>query len=96
MQGTAGLVYLAVLALAFYLLIIRPQMQRAKQVRQLIASLAIGERVVTVGGLHGTIVSLDDRTLGIEVSEGMTLTFDRNAVGRKLEAEADSDESVRS
>jgi preprotein translocase subunit YajC len=83
MQGSGGLIYLAVLVIAFYLLIIRPQMQRTKQARELLASLAIGDRVVTVGGLHGTIVEMVDTTVTLRVADGVELTFEKGSIGRK-------------
>jgi len=81
MEGT--LIYLAILAIAFYLLIIRPQVQRGKQVRELQSSLALGDEVVTIGGMHARIVGLDDKTVDLRPADGVILTFDRNAVGRK-------------
>lgn len=84
MDGAGGLIYLAVLVAAFYLLIIRPQMSNAKRVRELLASLEVGDRVVTVGGMHATITALIDDTVTLQVADGITLTFDRGAVGRKL------------
>ncbi len=81
MEGT--LIYLAILAIAFYLLIIRPQVQRGKQVRELQASLAVGDEVVTIGGMHARIVGLDDKTVDLRPADGIILTFDRNSVGRK-------------
>ncbi len=86
MEGT--LIYLAILAIAFYLLIIRPQVQRGKQVRELQASLALGDEVVTIGGMHARIVGLDDKTVDLRPADGVILTFDRNSVGRKAEAPA--------
>ncbi|MBS3957756.1 MAG: preprotein translocase subunit YajC [Clostridiales bacterium] len=85
MGDTGGLIYLAVLVAAFYLLIIRPQMRNAKRVRELLASLEVGDRIVTVGGMRATITALNDETVTLEVADGVTLFFDRGAVGRKLD-----------
>ncbi len=83
MQGSGGLIYLAVLVVAFYLLIIRPQMQRTKQMRELLASLAVGDKVVTIGGLHGTIVEMVDATVVLRAADGVELVFEKTAVARK-------------
>lgn len=87
MGDTGGLIYLAVLVAAFYLLIIRPQMRNAKRVRELLASLQVGDRIVTVGGMHATITALNDETVTLEVADRVTLLFDRGAVGRKLDTD---------
>jgi preprotein translocase subunit YajC len=88
MQGSAGLVYLGVLVIAFYLLIIRPQMQRTKQMRELMASLAVGDKVVTIGGLHGRIVAMDDGVATLRVSDGVELEFEKTAIARRDSGEA--------
>jgi preprotein translocase subunit YajC len=83
MEGSAGLLYLGVLVVAFYLLIIRPQMQRTKQVKELMASLAVGDRVITIGGLHGTIVAMDGTAVTLRAADGVELVFEKTAIGRK-------------
>ena len=83
MQGSAGLVYLGVLVVAFYLLIIRPQMQRTKQMRELMASLAVGDKVVTIGGLHGRVVAMNESVVTLRVSDGVELEFEKTAIARR-------------
>jgi len=83
MEGSGGLLYLGVLVVAFYLLIIRPQMQRTKQVKELMASLAVGDRVITIGGMHGTIVAMEGTAVTLRVADGVELRFEKTAIGRK-------------
>jgi preprotein translocase subunit YajC len=85
-----GLFVLIFMFVIFYLLLIRPQQQRAKAQRALLGSLGTGDRVVTIGGLHGTIVSLDDDTVLLDIAPGTTVTFARQAIARRL---VDADES---
>jgi preprotein translocase subunit YajC len=87
METLNQLLPLIVLLVAFYFLLVRPQQQRQKQHRELMASLAIGDRVVTVGGVYGTIRSLEDDRVGVEVAPGVTIEFARQAIARKLEDE---------
>jgi preprotein translocase subunit YajC len=91
MEGSGGLLYLGVLVVAFYLLIIRPQMQRTKQVKELMASLAVGDRVITIGGLHGTIVAMEGTAVTLRVADGVELRFEKTAIGRK---DADVDDAA--
>ncbi|PKQ20378.1 MAG: preprotein translocase subunit YajC [Actinobacteria bacterium HGW-Actinobacteria-6] len=86
MDGSQGsIISFVVLIAAFYLLIIRPQMKRQKDQKTLMASLAVDDRVITIGGIYGTIRILDDETVQLEVAEGVTITMARSAVARKIE-----------
>lgn len=87
MEQLNSILPLVVLVAAFYLLILRPQQQRQKQHRELMASLALGDRVITIGGVYGTVRSLDDDRVGVEVSPGVTVEFARSAIAKKLEGE---------
>ncbi len=94
MQGSGGLIYLGILVLAFYLLIIRPQMQRSKQMRDLLAALSVGDRVVTIGGLHGTITAMRDDVLTLRVADGVELDFDKNSIGQRIAPEEAVDPDI--
>jgi preprotein translocase subunit YajC len=84
MQDYGQLLSLAVIVLAFYMLMIRPQQKRQKEHRELVSSLMVGDRVVTIGGVYGSVTTLDDDRIGIEVAPGVVVEFDRAAVARKL------------
>lgn len=68
-----------------YMFIIRPQRQRQKQMQELMDSLAVGNKVITVGGLHGKVTSLDEKTVTLQVADGTVVVFDRESVGRRVE-----------
>jgi len=57
-SGTYTILYVAVIAVAFYFLLIRPQQMRQRQQRELIAALKPGDRILTASGLFGTVVSI--------------------------------------
>lgn len=80
---------LVVMGLIFYLLIIRPQRTRAQRHKALVSSVGLGDRVVTIGGIYGTVRSLDEETFDLEVSPGTVLTMARAAISRTL-ADPDS------
>lgn len=84
-QSVSSLLSLAIIAVAFYVIMIRPQQRRQKEHQQLMESLAVGDRVVTIGGVYGIIESVDAERVGIAVSPGVVIEFDRAAVARKLE-----------
>jgi len=86
MEQTTQLLSLAIIVVAFYLLIIRPQQKRQKEHQALMASLVVGDRIVTIGGVYGTIQSLDDNRVGVEIAPGVVAEFDRAAIAKKLDA----------
>src|SRR4051794_12908750 len=73
-----------VLIALMYVMLIRPQQQRARKQRELVSTLEVGDRVLTVGGLLATIVDLNDETVDVEPADGVVLTFVRAAISRKL------------
>jgi preprotein translocase subunit YajC len=77
-------VYFAVIALAFFLLIVLPQRRRTAAHRALLGSLQVGDEVVTIGGILGTIRELDDEKIELEVADGVVLTVARNAIAQAV------------
>ena len=88
MQGIAGLLPLILIFGLFYLMLIRPQRRRAQQHQSLVNALEPGDEVVTIGGLYGTVASLTDDDVELEVSPGTTLRFVKSAIARKVIEEA--------
>lgn len=82
--GFPPLVVLAGAMFIFYFLLWRPQSKRAKEQRQLLSSLAIGDEVAISGGLLGKIVELDGLVLQLEVAPGIKLSVQKNAVASLL------------
>ena len=68
-----------------YMLLIRPQQQRVRNQRALVSSLQVGDQIVTIGGIIGQIVRLDDETADVEVSNSVVITVLRPAINRKYE-----------
>jgi len=83
--NTYSIIMLIVMFVIFYFLLIRPQQKRQKAIQQMQASLEKGDKVVTVGGLHGFIDSIDEGTVVIKCGDGSRLTFDRNAIREVVE-----------
>ena len=66
--GYEGIIMLVIMFAIFYFLLIRPQQKRAKQHKELIDSLKIGDQVVTAGGIHGKVAALQDTIVTVEVA----------------------------
>jgi preprotein translocase subunit YajC len=77
-----ALIYFAVLALAFFLLIVRPQRRRAQAHRQFVADLALGDEVVTSGGMYGTITALRDDDVELQIAPGTVIRVARMAIAQ--------------
>ncbi|MFD1887599.1 preprotein translocase subunit YajC [Paenibacillus wenxiniae] len=72
----------------FYFLLIRPQQKKQKQRNQMLNALGKGDKVVTIGGLHGTIVEMTDDIVVLRVNDVTKLTFDRSAISHASAKEA--------
>jgi preprotein translocase subunit YajC len=88
MEGLSSLIFLVLFGGIFYFMLIRPQKRRVQQHRALMDSLSLGDEVVTIGGLYGTVRRLSDEDLDLEVASGVTLRVLKSAVARKLTADA--------
>jgi preprotein translocase subunit YajC len=64
----------------FYFLLIRPQQKKQKTRVAMLNSLKKGDKVVTIGGLHGTIMEITDDIVVLKVNDASKMTFDRSAV----------------
>lgn len=83
MEQYGQIISLVVIFGALYLLMIRPQQKRQKEHMALIASLEEGDRVITIGGVFGTVRTIDGDRVGLEVAPGVIVEFDRSAVASK-------------
>ena len=75
-----------------WVLLILPQQRRMRQHQEVIASLEVGDEVVTAGGVYGTITSVDEETLAVEVAPGVVLRVLRNAVTQRIAPPEEEDE----
>lgn len=71
---------IAAMFVVLYFLLIRPQQKRQKTRTSMLSALKKGDKVVTIGGLHGTIVEITDDTVILRVNDSTKLTFDRSSI----------------
>jgi preprotein translocase subunit YajC len=76
--GTLGPIIL--MFVLFYFLLIRPQQKKQKAVQKMQSDLKKGDKVVTIGGLHGIVDAVDEGNVVIQCGDGSRLTYDRNAI----------------
>ncbi len=77
------LLVILIVFVIFYFLLIRPQQQRARDHQKLVSELKSGDEVVTIGGIHGKIMGLDEETVSLEVAEKVVIRVARHAVARR-------------
>ena len=82
--GTLGPIVL--MFVLFYFLLIRPQQKKQKAVQQMQNELKKGDKIVTIGGLHGIVDSVDEAKVVIKCGDGSRLTYDRNAIRNVVES----------
>jgi len=75
-------ILLLLFILAAYFVIIRPQQRRRREVESVQRSLGPGDEVVTVAGLYGTVVDVDDKTVTLEVAPGINNKYARQAIAQ--------------
>ena len=78
--GYETIVMLVLMFAIFYFLLIRPQQKRAKQHKQLLEALKIGDQVVTAGGIHGKVSALQENVVTLEVASGVRIKFNRSSI----------------
>ena len=82
-----AIVYFALLALAFFFLIVRPQRRRVSAHRAFVAAIDLGDDVITTGGIYGTIRALRGDAVELEVAPGIVITVARAAIAQRAYAE---------
>ncbi len=75
--------YFGLLIVGFYFLLVRPQRRQAAARRAIVAAIEVGDDVVTAGGIHGIIASLDIDLVGLEIAPGVVITIARGAINAR-------------
>ena len=90
MQGsmmTTVIMFVAII-LIFYFLIIRPQKKRDKETKAMLDAMKKGDKIVTIGGIHGTVVTVKDQTVVIKVDDNTRIEFTKTAISTVLNKDA--------
>jgi preprotein translocase subunit YajC len=72
--------------LIFYFLIIRPQNKKQKETEKMLAALKKGDKIVTIGGIHGVIQSVKEGTVVVKVDDSTKIEFSRSAIASVVES----------
>lgn len=88
--GFASFIPLILIFVVFYFLLIRPQQKQAKQHQAFLDGLKKGNKIITKGGIHGTITGLTDTVITLEIAKDVTIKVSRDAIGGSLTKEGES------
>ncbi len=85
-QGSDGgglfstVIMFALIIAIFYFMILRPQQKRQKERDQLLNNLKKGDKVITTGGVHGTIVGMEDKTILVQVADNVKIKYEKSSI----------------
>ena len=71
---------LVLIFVIFYFLLIRPQKQKEKEHQKMVAGLNKNDEIVTLGGIHGTVVNVKEKTLILRIDENVKMEIEKNSV----------------
>ncbi|MEM9016148.1 MAG: preprotein translocase subunit YajC [Verrucomicrobiota bacterium] len=78
--GLGMFVPMILIMVMFYFILIRPQRKQQKAQEEMRKSLNRGDKVVSIGGIHGLVTGITDRTVSVKVADGLSIKFDRSAI----------------
>ncbi len=79
-QMVTTFVTFGLVILIFYFLIIRPQNKKQKAAKKMLSALKKGDKVVSIGGIHGTVVAVKEQTTVVKVDDNIKLEFSKSAI----------------
>ncbi len=89
------LITFGLILLIFYFLMIRPQKKRDKEARDMLAAMKKGDKVVTIGGIRGTVAVVKESTVIIKVDDNTRIEFSKNAISQVLDKKPESTSSSK-
>jgi preprotein translocase subunit YajC len=79
-SGWYSFLPLLLIVVVFYLFFIRPQMKRSKDQKKFRESLQRGQKVITIGGIHGKITEIQDSTVTVEIDNNVSVRIEKSAI----------------
>ena len=88
--GSQAMIYQVVMWVGiigvFYFFMIRPQQKKQKEQKELLSNIKKGDQVVTIGGIHARVYTVEETTVTLELDKGVKLTIDKSAIARTITA----------
>jgi len=80
-DGAILFIYIAIFFAIIYFLMIRPQQKQQKKRKEMLEELRVGDDIVTIGGVHGTVTKLREDYITVKIADKVEVDFDKVAVG---------------
>jgi preprotein translocase subunit YajC len=88
-EGGGGLmstvVMFGLIIFIFYFMIIRPQSKKHKEREKMLSAVKKGDKVITIGGMHGTVVGLEEKSVLIQIAENVKVKHEKTAISTIVE-----------
>ncbi|MDM5234634.1 preprotein translocase subunit YajC [Lysinibacillus pakistanensis] len=82
MNSYVQFIPIVLMFVAMWFILIRPAKKRQQETQNMQSNLQRGDKVITIGGLHGVIDSIEDTAVTLKISDNVRVKFDRQAIGR--------------
>jgi len=94
-QGQGGgmistIIMFGLIILIFYFMILRPQQKRQKDRDKMLNDVQKGDKIVTAGGVHGTVVGMEDKTVLIQIADNVKVKYEKSAVATVIRSSPDN------
>ena len=89
--GFSSLIMMVVIFAIFYFILIRPQQKKMKEHKKMVEELKKGDRIVTSGGIYGTVENTTTETLTVKIAEGVKVKITRGSVGAVVKPEEEKE-----
>lgn len=78
------LIVFGLIFVIFYFMIIRPQQKRTKERQKMLNALEKGDKILTAGGIYGTVVGIEEKTVLVQIADNVKVKVERGSVGSVL------------
>jgi preprotein translocase subunit YajC len=89
--GISSLIMMAAIFAIFYFIMIRPQQKKMKEHKKMVEELKKGDRIITSGGIYGTVENTSADTLTVKIAEGVKVKITRGSVGAVVKPEEEKE-----
>ena len=89
--GLSSLVMMAAIFAIFYFIMIRPQQKKMKEHKKMVEELKKGDRIITSGGIYGTVENTSTDTVTVKIAEGVKVKITRGSVGTVVKPEEEKE-----
>lgn len=93
--SSSSIILLVAMVAIFYFLLIRPQKKRDKEAKEMMASLKKGDKIVTIGGIRGTVSSVKETTVVVKVDADVKIEFNKTAIAQVLNETPKTEEPAK-